>query len=482
MKFIYFMQPGWRDSATVSLQNTLRIITMAVTMDDIWNKAGPVRKPTVHKIALLGLFTLSLLTAYLIVVFKSGISYSDPIGLSQTGLSVSIPAGKAWQSDRQWQFRDNMFSLISLFPTGSERPTAWTNCSYLLSAEKNTPQMRFEQRASEINAEIEEINRTKAVSKGGSQNSPTIHWARIEKKEWNFTLFLATAELPDNRQIDIEAAQISGDGEIAKTVFEHIIENLIFDDNKLLNTGAEVVEEIKSRGLAGFLNNQNRQAFFLIKDASKSTVGFTMDVIVETGTEAQPNIQAAGLYYIRTERSREQGTSFQCSNDLNEFVYKSEISHRMGRSGTETVLDGNGVITVRKFQDRPAENTYHLGPAAIPDVFLDQILMQMLENGISRIIVDIIDAGGNIIPTHIAAIEVTKDLTAGEDAAYAFMLELMDGRGFSEKIYLNNQKQIYLRLARQDNIYILERAEVESIVDKFPEHAELILRKKQMLR
>ena len=439
------------------------------------NDTYGTNKPGYDKIALLGFFVLSLLVAHLIVVFKSRISFSDPIRLSQTGLSVSMPVGQAWQNDRQWQYQENMFSLSSLFPRGSDRPTTWANCRYLLSAETTTPQMRFDQRASEIDAVIVETNQTQT-------DTLTIDWARIEKPELHFSMFFGTARLPDNRQLDIEVSQIAGDGEPAELVFKHIIETLKFEDNQLLKAGAEIVAEIKSRGLAGFLDNQNRQAFFLIIDPAKRTIGSTMDVIVETGTEAQLNIRAAGLFYIRGQSTLEQGTSFQCSNNLDKFVYKSEISHRTGRSGTETILDGHDVITVRKFQDKPNEKTYHLGPVAIPDVFLDQILMQMLESGTRQIIADIIDADGKIIPTHIAAIEVAQDITDDKDAAYAFMLELMDGRGFSEKIYLNDRKQVYLRLARQDNIYILERAEVESIVNEFPEHAEHILRNNQMLR
>ena len=458
------------------MQKTHRIITIAVIMNDTYG----TNKPPYDKIALLGLFILSLLLAHFIVVFKSRLSFSDPIRLSQTGLSVSMPVGQAWQSDRQWQYKENMFSVSSLFPRGSDRPTTWANCRYLLSAETTTPQMRFEQRASGIDAVIAEINQTQI-------DTLTIDWVRIDKPEVHFSMFFGTARLPDNRQLDIEVSQIAGDGELAELVFKHIIETVIFDDNQDLKAGAEIVAEIKSRGLAGFLDHQNQQDFFLIKDAKMNTIGFTMDVLVKTGTDGsetggQPNIQAAGLYYIRAQNPLEQATSFQCSNNLDKFIYKSEISRRTGRSGTETILDGNGVITFRKSQDKPSEKTYQLGPAAIPDVFLDQILLQMLESGTSQIIADIIEAGGKIIPTLIAAIEVAQDLTDDEDAAYAFMLEFLDGREFSEKIYLNRQKQVYLRLARQDNIYILERTEVESLVNEFPEHAEHIRRNNHMLR
>jgi hypothetical protein len=196
------------------------------------NDTYGTNKPPYDKIALLGLFILSLLTAHLIVNFKSRISFSDPIRLFKTGLSVSIPAGQAWQSDRQWQYQENMFSLSSLFPRGAERPTTWANCRYLLSAETTTPQMRFEIRASEIEAVIAETNQTHT-------DTLTIDWARIEKNDVHFTMFFGTARLPDNRQLDIEVSQIAGDGELAELVFKHIVETLVFDDNQLLKTDDE---------------------------------------------------------------------------------------------------------------------------------------------------------------------------------------------------------------------------------------------------
>jgi len=46
----------------------------------------------------------------------------------------------------------------------------------------------------------------------------------------------------------------------------------------------------------------------------------------------------------------------------------------------------------------------------IPDVFLDQLLLQMLKNDKKEIVIDFIEATGKIIPTFIAVIEDTKDI------------------------------------------------------------------------
>ena len=438
------------------------------------------------KIALLGLFIAALLSARLVVFFKSRIVFSKPVPLSRTGLSVSMPSGYSWQSDKQWNYQENFFTISSLFPLGSDKPTTWANCRYLLSAETTTPQVRFERTASEIDATIVETRQIQA-------DGITIDYARIDKPEFAFTVFYGTAVLPDNRQLDIEVRHITSDGEFAEQVFRGMIKNLKFEDNKLLKAGAEIVTEIKSRGLAAFLENQNSRAFFLVKDAAKRAIGFTMDVLVDSGidsspigvhktaTDAKHNIQSAGLYYMRGQNSFEQATSFQCSNNLDEFIYRSELNARTGRSGTETIQKTTGELMVRKFQEQPDEKTYRLNPVAIPDIFLDQLLLQMLESNKKEIIIDIIEANGRIIPTFIATVEAAEDMPPDDAAAYVFKLELMDGQGFTELLYLNDRKQIYKRFARQDDIYILERADAETIVREFPEHAEQVLRNNQIL-
>lgn len=430
--------------------------------------------PGYDKIALLGLFIAALLTARLMVAFKSKIAFSEPIPLSQTGLSVSMPNGYGWQRDKQWKYQDNLFTISSLFPVGSDKPTTWANCRYLLSAKMTAPQLRFEQIAAEIDAVIVETGQTQA---GGI----TIGWARIDKPEFLFTVFYGTARLPDNRQLDIEVRHIASEGRFAEQAFQGIIESLKFEDNELLETGTEIVTQIKTRGLAGFLDNQNRQAYFLVKDESKRTLGFITDVLVDSGTETQRNIRSAGLFYMKGQNSFEQATSFQCSNSLEEFVYRSELSSKADRRGTEIMQKKAGEIIVRRFQAELQEKIYRLNPAATPDIFLDLLLLQMLESDKDRIIVDLIEANGKIIPTLIAAVVAAEDLNADEDTAYVFELELLDGRGFIERIYMNDRKQIYKRLARQDNEYILERTDAKSIAIEFPEYAEFVLRNNQIL-
>ena len=54
-------------------------------------------------------------------------------------------------------------------------------------------------------------------------------------------------------------------------------------------------------------------------------------------------------------------------------------------------------------------------------------------------------------------------------------MEFLDGRGFSELLYFDSQKQVLKRLLHYESLYLLEPATVEDIVKKFPEHVDSIL-------
>ena len=188
------------------------------------DKTYDIRKIGGDKIALLGLFIVALLIARIIVVSKSALVLSEPIKLTQAGLSVSMPAGNGWKSEKKWKSHENGFSISSIFALGSNRPTAWANCRYLLVAETTAPQIRFEQKASEVEGRIVKTDQTQ-------MDTLIFDWALIEKPQTPLSFIFGTAKLPNNYQLDIEVHQIMGDAEMAERTFNRIVKTLSFKDN-----------------------------------------------------------------------------------------------------------------------------------------------------------------------------------------------------------------------------------------------------------
>jgi hypothetical protein len=145
-------------------------------------------------------------------------------------------------------------------------------------------------------------------------------------------------------------------------------------------------------------------------------------------------------------------------------------------------------MTVKEFDLQAKEKDYQISPAAIPDVLGKYIFSQMLDSDQKEIFVDIIEADGKITPALISRIEMSPSVAsqnrssgadvAQEEAAYLFRMEFLDGRGFSEQVYLDDQRRISRMLLQQESTYTLERTSAENILREFPEQGSYILQKK----
>jgi hypothetical protein len=201
-------------------------------MDKTYN----IRKIGGDKIALLGLFIVSLIIARMIVVSKSAILLSEPILLTRSGLSVSMPQGNGWKSEKQWKSYENGFSLRSSFTLGTRNPTAKVQCSYIVATETTDLKRLFARKALEVEGEI--INAGQIY-----KDSLTFDWTVIENRKISLIAIFGTAKLSHNSRLDIEVQQIMGNSainvsEMAELVFKQIIANLNFKENQLLVSGA----------------------------------------------------------------------------------------------------------------------------------------------------------------------------------------------------------------------------------------------------
>ena len=425
------------------------------------------------KVTLFSLLVIGLLIAHLIIASRSALVLSGPIKLEHVDLSVSMPAGNGWQSESQWRYQENNFCLSSVFIPGSDNLTTMANCRYLLAPPTTDPNTQFTQRASALGGAIEKTGKMQI-------DKLVVAWAHIAKKP-TLEMFFGTVQLPNRRHLEIEVFQSAGRAELAERVFRRILESLKFKDSPLLEAGSEIIAEIKSLGLASFLNNQTNESFFLIRDVQNRTIGFSMDIIINTHTDTL-NIQAAGYLYARGLHAQEQVAFFQSNNKFDQFSSKSETSKPGSEFGVELAMDKSGLLTVRKLAPETEEKTCRPGPAALPEALLELFLGKMLESRHEQVMVDVIKTDGTITPTIISKIEVDKAAAGESEAVYALKAEFLDGLGFSEQIFFDNQKQVSKTLLRQREIYTVERTSAKNIIKEFPERADYILQKNKLLK
>jgi len=379
-----------------------------------------------------------------------------------------MPVGPGWQSEKRWNYRENAFTLSSFFATGPTT-TAMVHCRYLLAPTSDEPQIKFNQKTSSIGGAIEKTDQIQT-------DTLTIDWAHIKRPQIPFETFFGTARLPNNRQLDIELHQTTSDTDSTEQLFKRIVGTLKFEGNPPLEAGAEIIEEIKRKGLDGFLEKQNTENFFLVKDSKGQTIGFTTDKLIVSPPNAQLNIRMADYYYIRGRYAGEQEAFFQSNSSLDEFIWMSKTA----RSSARVALNKDGTMTVTTFSPQAEEKNYTPGPAAMPDALLEPVLTRLLDSQNKQTIVDIIEPDGKITPTLICPVE-PEDVDMAEKAAHILMLEFLDGSGFYQYVCFDNQKQVFKVLIHQDNIYILERTSIKDILKQFPERADYILKKSKIL-
>jgi hypothetical protein len=422
------------------------------------------RKFGADKLAFLGMFILSLLIAQLIVSANSLLVFSEPIELAHSGLSVSIPIGKGWQSDEKWRYDGKVFTLSSNFMVERGLPAAAVTCSYLRTSQPVDPKKWFEQQTEIPNAANIE---TGQIQKGNL----TIQWAHIEKP---FTIFFGTASLPDNRVVTIEVIQTTFEIDTAEKAFKKIIDRLEYKEDNSVSTGTEIVNEMKNRGIDSLIKNHNKQVCFFIQDAANRNLGFTVDSLGDSSAEEQFRIRGASQLFFAGSDPQEQVTSFRGDNKLNNYIWQSQTHTKAGRADTKIALDESGSINVTSSS---RVNSYPNSSTVIPTIFLELVIDSVVQKGIKEAIIDTIDSNGKITPVLISFGPVDSN---DEDVSNSVKLAFLNGRGSTELLYLNNENQILREVIQQDNIYKLERTSIESIKEEFPQQAGDILQQNQL--
>ncbi len=439
------------------------------------SKTFETKKIAADKIAFLGLLVVALLIARLIIASRSAIVLSEPIVLEHSGLSISIPTGRGWRSENRWLYQEDGFTLSGVFVPHSANPTILVQCQYLLAAEEVSASALFEQRVREIKGVLNKTGQT-------GTGSLTLDWAHIRKQKTLFNTFIGTVLLANNRRLNVEVDEVAGDTEATERLFNKIIESLSFEGNPLLAAGTEIVTAIKDVGLDRFLRNEEQQNAFLIKDTARRTIGFTTDVLIDSQQNSPLNIQGASLLYLQGRYALEQATFFQSDNNFDEFEWQIERVERKNRTGTEISAEYLGPVTVKRFGPQAGEKSYHAGQAMIPAVLVDMVFEQMLDSDYEKIIIDIIKTDGAVAPMLVSRTEATDQAGDIGDIEYALIAELLDDRGFSEMIFFDSQKRILGSILKQEQVYIFERTDLDTLLELFPQQTDYILQKRKTLK
>jgi hypothetical protein len=433
------------------------------------NKA---EKHIARTIAMPALLVISLLVAQLVMHSKTGIRMSAPIELSRSGLSLSMPSGNSWKCEEKWTYENNIFSASSVLVAGGVTNQSYAQCRYLLATRAGTPQERLD----EEHAEAQTIETGQITA-----DQLTVNWASVNTGA-GIEIILGVCELAGGRQLEIEVLQTAEEQGLAQQVFEKIVKSIRFSDNGFLQAGAQLISEVRGEGLNDILAGNSGQlvSLFTITDARGQAIGFTMDAMAAIQTDANTTINAASYYYLRGSVPDEQVSFFRGGADLRQFTWRVETISRMGSKGIEMTA-GSGVLAVRRLRAGLSVNQrtseYELGEATVPDVILDPVLTRVLDSNEQAVIIDVIRSEGIIMPAYVEKMPPAK----GQTDSNSVRMEWLDGRGYWQQTYYDNSKKPTKIVLGQESTYTLSPTDANEIMKIFPERADLVRDKKQLL-
>jgi len=407
------------------------------------------------KLALLSILVISIAIAALIVMLKTRTTLTSPITLKHVNLSASVPTNNGWQSKKQWVFIDDGFTLRSVYRMTSQKTSALAQCRYRMPKIRKPVELQMKQKAFSLKDKI--TQQGQIVS-----NSLNFDWTMIG----NHT-FYAVSNLPNNRLIEVEVQQIANETEWARNIFFDIIDSVKYD-NTSIEAANQLVSDLKKIGPAKFIKEKKQKNFFLISNQKKIPIGFTMETYLKSDQVTPLDLRAATFFYVRNNNlSNEQVTFFQGNDTIDRFYWKSETNTIRGKKSIEIVVNEPSLMTVTKFSHEAATENFQLSPAAMPDIFMNQLLEFFIASKYNEVTVDIIEAEGVITPALL-----TKLKPASSDTDFLVKIIFLDGSGFFEDVYFNQQKQITKRLIQQNSIFVIERTTEQKIAELFPERVE----------
>jgi hypothetical protein len=422
-----------------------------------------LKKFGADKIAFLGMFIISLLIAWLIVSINSALTFSEPIELAHSGFSICVPTGKDWQSNKKWQYEDNTFVLSSNLLFEQNLPAIAVNCRYYLTSEDLNPRTWLERQAQVANNAI--------VEKGEIQKGNlSVHWAHIEIP---FTVYWASAELPNNRTIDVEVIQTRPDIDIAEKVFWKVIDKLDFREDNPVKNGEEIVNQVRSRGIDTFIDDHNKEVCFFILDSSGYNVGFTIDQLSLANAADQNDIHGTSQFFFAGPSARQQYTSFRSDKNFSAYTWQGQTIARAGRAVTQIVSNQNGSINVMsRVNNVPRQTTYTNASDIVPSIFLELFVSQFVRDNFQEAVIDVIESSGRVTPALISFAPAQEE---AQDVSIAVKLEFMDGRDYSQLLYLDKDGHISKEIMHYEQEYKLEKTDIESIRQQFPGQAVNII-------
>ncbi|AQT67261.1 hypothetical protein STSP2_00404 [Anaerohalosphaera lusitana] len=441
------------------------------------------KKTAVSQIAMLALFIIGLILASVVTVSTNKIRLTDPIPLFQSGLSVSLPKGRAWQSPYKWQFdpETNRFETLAGIRMGNKIDTMahWT---YALAAGDLSASQRLQNKLGPDPGNITE----KGTITVGSLD---FAWAQLSTSGRSPDTIIAAASLPSNRSLTLTIEAIA-QPKVATDLFNKLIQSAKYTAPENVRQGEQFISQIRESGLHRLLLTDlgpSLDSIYRIsqpEDAKlKNIRGFSVMSFDYESQQPTATVTGQGMMSISMEKgSLSEHHEFRFADSLESFSWRSQYQNGADRRPGQTALelkDFNQLTLTylsgpRRLQGKQTELT--LSPATLPELFLTSAARFLLDSQYDRIMLEILTTQGWIAPAQLSQIPPVELPTDDHpDISYGIAVDFTHGNGTPLRFYYNNDKDLILQQQLMPDTVTWIKADRKELLENVtPNQAETI--------
>lgn len=440
----------------------------------LWAMKGFIEKfrdRGLDKVAFLLSFAVCLLAAKLLIIQRSKLDFGKLYNLSGTNLEVSLPVSGNWQGIDNWKYngrdyilygakKDINGSLVGLFAYAYHLNLAETNIEKML----------------DMQLAAEEFIEGGVTSAKGT----TVYWRMVKVSAENAVAgqyrggnhkLVGMANLGMGRVLRMEIESVEGKAAVME-IFNGAVKKLRFLDNELLAGGVELVNGLKTDGVDLGLVRPDKNVIYKISDGFGRVVGFKSEML---GTEYFENGQIgrkiSSFDFIKSGRAEfTKKEDFVFSPELERFFVKCKYASNMNQryklyevrleDGQVEVVDLDSTLKVK----------YRLGKAAISEQFYLEMVNALLGSGREKVLVDIINYQGDIIPTILSVYKNGLESLG----VRAVKFESLDDNREVEVIYVGDMGE-FIKAENKRVGLVVEPGKRDELAEVFPMWGEWIL-------
>jgi len=394
-----------------------------------------VKRYSLAELALLVIFVIGLLLAWVVVQKRSRIVLTEPIELKGLGLSVCLPGGAGWEYTPAWTYEnENGMVLAAQRRVAANAAVKMTWRLEFCSVPAGLDEI-LAKRLLGFEAKVEPLE---MPEKTGMQA------ARVIASEglYDAVYLVARKNLDFGRAIELQVMPSDPDMDsfYLEDLLREVASSVVYAAPESVGAGVEVLNRFFSTINADMVSDEA----FLITDRRGRTTGF---YTADKRVAGDGNVEVTSRHY-----------------DAQQFRIDSKLA--IGRLADPFEWDTNVTLPsssaqayqIRRNEDGGLKVTgtagqeKHIACAEqhlLPEILLTDFAGLFVESSQGDVTVDVLSATGMVVPVLIERISTEDASARSDEVGSAVRVTYLHGSGFFDELYYNKDSALIGRFERQ---------------------------------